>query len=90
MDTLSKILGLAMPRRCSLSCASQYFALFLIIYFSIGPCDSSRRSRHHTSKPRPAVYTNEFAVEVNGGLEEANKIAAKHGFVNLGQVKFSS
>uniref|UniRef100_A0A7N6FB87 P/Homo B domain-containing protein n=1 Tax=Anabas testudineus TaxID=64144 RepID=A0A7N6FB87_ANATE len=32
------------------------------------------------------VYTNTWAVEINGGPEEASRIARKHGFINLGNV----
>ncbi|XP_029008957.1 furin (paired basic amino acid cleaving enzyme) b isoform X5 [Betta splendens] len=32
------------------------------------------------------VYTNTWAVQINGGPEEANRIAGEHGFVNLGNV----
>ena len=33
-----------------------------------------------------AVYANEWSVEVKGGSEVANRIAASHGFMNFGQV----
>lgn len=33
-----------------------------------------------------AVYTNTWAVQINGGPEEANRIAREHGFINLGNV----
>uniref|UniRef100_A0A8C9TCG4 Furin, paired basic amino acid cleaving enzyme n=1 Tax=Scleropages formosus TaxID=113540 RepID=A0A8C9TCG4_SCLFO len=32
------------------------------------------------------VFTNSWAVHISGGAEEADKIAQKHGFVNLGNV----
>ena len=35
--------------------------------------------------PRLA-YGNDWAIEVHGGVEMANLLAAKHGFLNLGQV----
>ena len=31
-------------------------------------------------------YCNDWAVEIHGGMDMANKIADKHGFINLGQV----
>ena len=37
------------------------------------------------NKPR---YSNDWAVEVNGGLEIANQLAAKLGFVNMGQASY--
>jgi hypothetical protein len=36
-------------------------------------------------------YCNDWALEIHGGMEMANKIADKHGFINLGQVhRYSS
>ena len=32
------------------------------------------------------IYTNTWAVHIAGGEQEANHIAEKHGFVNLGHV----
>uniref|UniRef100_A0A673BNR8 P/Homo B domain-containing protein n=1 Tax=Sphaeramia orbicularis TaxID=375764 RepID=A0A673BNR8_9TELE len=32
------------------------------------------------------VYTNAWAVQINGGPEEADRIAREHGFINLGNV----
>lgn len=43
-----------------------------------------------TSGPQPSigqtVYTNTWAVHIEGGEEEADRIARKHGFVNHGNV----
>ena len=36
--------------------------------------------------PCEAAYLNQWAVEVKGGMVEANRVALNHGFVNLGQV----
>ena len=36
------------------------------------------------------TYTNDWAVEIEGGHEEANRIAFRHGFVNLGTVSRST
>uniref|UniRef100_A0A8I3MFH0 Proprotein convertase subtilisin/kexin type 6 n=1 Tax=Canis lupus familiaris TaxID=9615 RepID=A0A8I3MFH0_CANLF len=35
--------------------------------------------------PRP-VYTNHWAVQVRGGPAEADRVAAAHGYLNLGQI----
>ena len=35
---------------------------------------------------RETLLSNSWAVEIHGGKEKANKIAEKHGLVNLGQV----
>lgn len=32
------------------------------------------------------VYTNTWAAQIPGGPEEADRIAKKHGFINVGQV----
>lgn len=32
------------------------------------------------------MYTNTWAVQINGGLEEADRIAKEHGFINQGNV----
>lgn len=42
----------------------------------------------HRPSSRPSVYyQNEFAVFIPDGLERANRIAEKHGFTNMGQVR---
>lgn len=35
---------------------------------------------------RTRVYTNHWAVRISGGLHEANRIASKYGYINIGQV----
>lgn len=35
---------------------------------------------------RTRLYTNHWAVRITGGLPEANRIASKYGYVNIGQV----
>lgn len=32
------------------------------------------------------VYTNAWAVQINGGPKEADRIAREHGFINHGNV----
>ena len=44
----------------------------------------ARRALPHD--PQPLYYTNVWAVEVDGGEKEADALAAKHHFVNKGQV----
>lgn len=36
---------------------------------------------------RTRLYTNHWAVRISGGLPEANRIASKYGYINIGQVK---
>ena len=38
------------------------------------------------SVSRAAQYSNSFAVEVQGGRDKADEIAAKYGFTNMGPV----
>ena len=35
---------------------------------------------------KPQAYTDSWAVEVQGGVEQADALAKKYGFVNMGQV----
>ena len=35
-----------------------------------------------------ADFSNSWAVEIHGGLEVADDLAKKHGFINKGQVGF--
>uniref|UniRef100_A0A4W2HPM1 Proprotein convertase subtilisin/kexin type 5 n=1 Tax=Bos indicus x Bos taurus TaxID=30522 RepID=A0A4W2HPM1_BOBOX len=35
---------------------------------------------------RTRVYTNHWAVKISGGFPEANRIASKYGFINIGQI----
>lgn len=39
-----------------------------------------------SAPPPRAVYTNHWAVQVLGGRAEADRVAAAHGYLNLGQV----
>ncbi|KAG9352289.1 hypothetical protein JZ751_020702 [Albula glossodonta] len=36
--------------------------------------------------PSRNVYTNHWAVRITGGREEADKLASKYGYINLGQI----
>ncbi|CAG9537960.1 unnamed protein product [Cercopithifilaria johnstoni] len=54
---------------------------------------SSRNNSYETANRKSSstalrkAYTNQFAVRIIGGdIVDANKLAAKHGFINLGQV----
>uniref|UniRef100_A0A6J0TBE0 Proprotein convertase subtilisin/kexin type 5 isoform X2 n=1 Tax=Pogona vitticeps TaxID=103695 RepID=A0A6J0TBE0_9SAUR len=35
---------------------------------------------------RTRLYTNHWAVRIAGGIEEANRIASKYGYINIGQI----
>ena len=41
---------------------------------------------YHDVPNKMNMYTNSWAVEVNGGKQVADDIARKHGFINKGQV----
>ena len=45
--------------------------------------DAMRLYRDSVNNP---VYSNDWAVEVHGGEEVGNDIAAAHGFINMGKV----
>lgn len=34
-----------------------------------------------------SLYTDSWAVEINGGRHTADKLAKKHGFINAGEVR---
>lgn len=48
--------------------------------------DANRLDDRPSSRPS-VIYQNEFAVFIPGGIERANRIAEKHGFTNMGQVR---
>lgn len=48
--------------------------LFILLVSGLGPVLGQK------------VYTNTWAVHIPGGLEEADRIASKHGFINYGHV----
>lgn len=51
--------------------------------------DVNRFEDRPSSRPS-VIYQNEFAVFIPGGIERANRIAEKHGFTNMGQVRRTS
>lgn len=54
---------------------------------SVKLVERSRRSIQQMSRRK--VYTNKYAIKIEGGsLKEANRIAIKYGFTNLGPVSF--
>ena len=54
------------------------------------PDDADEELELETADQEGMKYCNDWAVEIHGGMEMANKIADKHGFINLGQVHISS
>ncbi|XP_058257113.1 proprotein convertase subtilisin/kexin type 6 isoform X1 [Hemibagrus wyckioides] len=52
------------------------FVVYLLSTFVVG-CKTS---------PSRSVFTNHWAVRVRGGSDEADKLASKYGFTNLGQI----
>lgn len=53
------------------------FLLFILL---------SIQSSHSVVTGQGDVYTNHWAVRITGGSEQADRIAAKYGYMNLGQV----
>uniref|UniRef100_A0AAR2KA84 P/Homo B domain-containing protein n=1 Tax=Pygocentrus nattereri TaxID=42514 RepID=A0AAR2KA84_PYGNA len=53
----------------------RFFVFFVLSTFSV--CETS---------PSRSVFTNHWAVRITGGPEEADKLASKYGFTNLGQI----
>ena len=59
----------------------------LVVFFCQIVCPSSS-----PDQPVPgisserAVFTNTYAVHISGGMEEADQLAKRHGFINLGEV----
>jgi hypothetical protein len=39
---------------------------------------------------QPQHFSRQWAVHIEGGVQVADNIASKHGFVNLGEVSFKS
>jgi hypothetical protein len=37
---------------------------------------------------QPQHFSRQWAVHIEGGMQVADEIASKHGFVNLGEVSF--
>ena len=58
-------------------------AVCSIVAVADGSSLRSKRALPHDAQP---LYTNVWAVEVDGGEEEADALAAKYHFVNKGQV----
>ena len=44
------------------------------------------REAQHESVAAPPSYSNDWAVQVQGGLQAAQKLATAAGFINMGQV----
>ena len=61
--------------------------LFLLLETSSGMLRRPLDRELPSPSMERARYSNYWAVEVNGGVMNANQLAAKHGFVNMGKVK---
>ena len=60
----------------------QIFSSFLLYVLILGKLSTSFTDDESEEK----LYSNKWVVRVEGGLDEANRIATRHGFENLGQV----
>ena len=61
---------------------------FLLLASSVSLALCMHVPDHSDEEPdqEETKYCNDWAVEIHGGMEMANKIADKYGFINLGQV----
>lgn len=70
-----------MRSRCAPAC-HRAAATMLIVFVIVLGCFPGKL----LALSKNVIYSNEFAVHVPSGKADADKIAAKHGFVNIGQV----
>ena len=63
------------------------FVVLLAVAVSALCIGADAATGHYESPP---VYTNSWAVQVDGGLSAADALATKYGFVNKGQVRESA
>lgn len=63
-----------------------YFIILAAVAVHIASGLSQFHSFNRDSDQLKPTFTNSWAVEVRGGPEVANEIAAKNGFTNMGQV----
>ena len=49
-------------------------------------CTDAEHSVRQERAVLPTYYTNSWAVQVKGGKDQANDVASRGGFVNLGKV----
>ena len=63
----------------------------LILLLSLNKSSGMLRHPLNRVLPAPSMerakYSNDWAVEVNGGVTIANHLASKHGFINMGPVR---
>ena len=63
--------------------------VFLFVFAAAANCFAGApRGRGREGLESP-IYTNVWAVQVTGGEEEAEALAAKYGFVNNGPVRYT-
>lgn len=60
--------------------------LVLVALFSFAKCDLTPLNDGSSKRIVSLPYTNSWAIEIHGGVDAANEIAARHGMTNLGQV----
>lgn len=68
-----------------------YFATVFVAVAAACICIAASESQRNVRVPflpqdEPPIYVDSWAVKVEGGLEVADTLAAKYGFINKGQV----
>lgn len=67
---------MAFCKQCHLSLGFHISAVFAIVCCYSALCADGY-----------SLYTDSWAVEINGGRHIADKLAKKHGFINAGEVR---
>ena len=62
-------------------------AILLSLLSGVSTASEPLQTSTHSHSPGTQRYSDSWVVEVEGGREEANVLAARHGFINIGQVK---
>ena len=60
--------------------------IFIHLLFTTKGYTSAQTEENDCNDDEHEAYTNSFAVEIEGGEDIADAIAATHGFLNKGQV----
>lgn len=65
-------------------------SIFLVVAIIILLFPTSSSNFASTDDDNYDIFTNSWAVQINGGHDLADRIAASHGFINKGQVRMLS
>lgn len=59
----------------------------LLLTLALVCCAATNAFLDHDESEDEVIYSNSWAIEIDGDLETAQKIAEKHGFVHVGKVR---